>query len=162
MSQTPKVVRLGSFAGGSFGQPGDPREVYDYFAVDSDVCASHPALVKLAFRHEWQAKQRLAEILRERREEKARLEREEARQQELARIGASLRAILEQHLGHRLSSFRWSDHLIPLDRLTPKCQAEVRRLATTAQFDVLADGDLFRIRRHFAAGVAIVPLTLVE
>jgi hypothetical protein len=35
-----KVVRLGSFFGGSFGVAGHPNRVYDYFAVDSDISAA--------------------------------------------------------------------------------------------------------------------------
>jgi hypothetical protein len=35
-----KVVRIGSFFGGSFGVAGHPNRVYDYFAVDSDINAA--------------------------------------------------------------------------------------------------------------------------
>lgn len=32
-----KIVRIGSFFGGSFGVAGNPTQVYDYYAVDSDI-----------------------------------------------------------------------------------------------------------------------------
>ena len=32
-----KIVRIGSFFGGSFGVDGNPTQVYDYYAVDSDI-----------------------------------------------------------------------------------------------------------------------------
>jgi len=35
-----KIVRIGSFFGGSFGVEGNPTQVYDYYALDSDISAA--------------------------------------------------------------------------------------------------------------------------
>jgi hypothetical protein len=57
-----KIVRLGSFFGGSFGVAGHPHRIYDYFAVDCDITAAttgsdHCELV--AFRSEAEAVARM-------------------------------------------------------------------------------------------------------
>jgi len=60
-----KVVRLGSFFGGSFGVAGHPNQVYDYFAVDSDISAATKSSDKcelVAFCTEAEAYARLEHI----------------------------------------------------------------------------------------------------
>ncbi|GEM_PF-4878765 len=60
-----KIVRLGSFFGGSFGVAGHPNQVYDYFAVDSDISAATRSSDKcdlVAFCSATEAQQRLVDL----------------------------------------------------------------------------------------------------
>ena len=44
-----KVISIGSFAGGSYGCPGNPSDVYEYFAVEGDRPAN--GFFRFASRH---------------------------------------------------------------------------------------------------------------
>lgn len=63
-----KVISLGMFAGGSWGYPGHPHDVYEYFSIDTDVAAAQPCIAdrSVVFRSREAAERRLREITEQR------------------------------------------------------------------------------------------------
>lgn len=169
MTQTThRVIRLGQFAGGSFGVAGHPANVYEYFAVESDVIAADrdhtvTALVGKAFRTRQAAEQRLDEIVQAERDAAQRAEIERQRQRDQRQAGADVRATLMEYLGRDPGRIRFSDRLIPDDRLTAGTVDAVRGLTSGAYRDYdaqIEDGSLYRVRVGCCLGSRrVAPLT---
>ncbi len=134
-----KIVFIGNFAGGSFGQAGDPFLTYPYYALSSDLeafAASRDARPMVAFNSKLAAELRLATLSQGAADEAASAHKARSDRQHRLVLGRNLRTALERHLGVPVRQLRWSDH--------PPEAAPTRR-EPAGGIDAVADGRTFRV-----------------
>ena len=134
-----KIVFIGNFAGGSFGQSGDPFRTYPYFALSSDIeafTASRDATPLIAFNSKLAAEERLATLSRGAADEAASAQQVRLDRQHRLVMGKNIRTAIEQYLGAPVSQLRWNDH--------PIGETPTRR-EPAGGCDAVADGRTFRV-----------------
>jgi hypothetical protein len=134
-----KIVFIGNFAGGSFGQAGDPFRTYPYFALSSDIEAfakSRDAIPMIAFNSKLDAESRLASLSQGAADEAASALKARSDRQHRLVMGRNIRAAIELYLGTPVRQLRWTDH--------PPEEALSRR-EPAGGCDAIADGRSFRV-----------------
>lgn len=134
-----KIVFIGNFAGGSFGQAGDPFRTYPYFALSCDIeafAASRDAIPMIAFNSKRDAEFRLASLSQGAADEAASALQARSDRQHRLVMGRNIRAAIEQYVGAPVRQLRWNDH--------PAGETPTRR-EPAGGCDAVADGRSFRV-----------------
>lgn len=139
-----KVIFIGNFAGGSFDNPGDPFQVYPYYALTSDLEAfstSRDGSQLIAFRIKSEAERRLASLSRAVEEEAASARQVRSDRQHRLTMGRNIRAIIERHIGGPVRQLRWSER----PPSTSPVGGKSRKALLDGGCDVTADGRSYRV-----------------
>ena len=109
-----KIVFIGHFAGGSFGQAGDPFQTYSYFALSSDLeayASSRDAVSMIAFNSRRDAEKRLENLSQVAADEAASTHQTRTDRQHRLVMGRNIRVAIERFIGAPVRQLRWNDSL---------------------------------------------------
>lgn len=152
------VIRIGQFAGGSFGVSGNPSLQHDMYRVDCPElreieAASAPGMPDYSawtFLTEWEAHRKaVQQDYRESQRTAARIKADRLAADRRA-IGANIRDTLKEAGVDTTSAIRWTDQLTDDALLAPASRAAIDRLGSGSVRDYEArtevDGVVYRVR----------------